>query len=111
MPNIKTPRTDADHAFKAWRAFHPGGDDRESITDLITELLHLIDSDRERFDGYDGGMVQETAVENYYEERDDGQTEPDPETVGAPSPFTVVGYAEIDLDEIPGTPDPGALPH
>lgn len=47
------------------------GDDRELITDLITDLLKLVDTEPERFDEYDGGMVADTALENYYAEKED----------------------------------------
>lgn len=76
MANEPKSRADAQAALVAFQTARAardelGGDDRENIADLIADLLHLVDSDSERFDGYDGGMVADTATTNYYEERED----------------------------------------
>lgn len=63
----------AQHAFRAWRAVHPTGDDREAICDLITDLMHLVDTDRERFDMYDGETVGDNAMRDYLEEVNDSE--------------------------------------
>jgi hypothetical protein len=92
MSNTENSRSNANTALYAYVASKAlagdmSGDDRENITDLIADLMHLVDSDPERFDGYDGEQIADDAMRNWFDEQDDdGQTEPDPEIVGAEKP-------------------------
>lgn len=97
MPNTENSRSAAEAAYKAYKAElvklagTEYGDDRENVTDLITDLLHLIDSDRERFDGYGGNEVVETASDNYWVECGEA------ERAEQESPFQVVASVVVEV--------------
>jgi hypothetical protein len=76
MAKTKNSLMDAELALAAFRGGRLArgeltGDDRENVTDLITDLMHLVDTDSERFDDYEGDMVADTAMSNWFDEHYD----------------------------------------